>query len=696
MNPRMHLFAIFLCILFSWNDRVYGQIDALEFLNCPDTLIRLCVQDDGVRLPASNQIFLGEEDPEATRGSVHVTRSKTVTGGCGSELNYKVQLWSEDSTTVLELLPWTPVNLDTAGVAALLFDSEFAPDSSLRHSGISYNSNCTANYTLVWFVIDSCGTEVSCSEELHLYDCSPPVPGTFAGPYTEILPIGCFLTLFAKDFADESLDDRQTFQQMLFSFDQNSYTSNLTVLCQYDFGVELPWTIWIADKGEDQNCNGFIEWRERNLTRRDFTIVLLDNGGGCCEPVDPVISGKVTLPNIDIGTKDVEVTLTEPGHVYPTFITGADGVYSFNVTETGLEKTISCRRNDNPKNGVSTLDLVKIQKHLLGRDTLDSPYLLIAADANNSQNVSAIDLIELRKLIIGVYTELPNNDSWRFVRADYTFPDPGDPWNSWPPAEIGSITFTDVLNPGNLDFYGIKIGDVNNTVNPNMHGPLLPRSVPIVTLTTDNKFLNAGEVIEIPIRLQEEQDLTGFQFTLEFPGFEFIAINPGAIAPDETNYALFDEQMTIIWFDPSTIHIPADETLFYLELKAISPSELSNSLAITSDITAAEMYIGNEEIVQPVLHMKAPPAEKEELQLMCIPNPWKDHTDMIIDLPSDEEVFMTIYPQDGKMIWNAAFNLTAGSNVIPLHASEIPARGLMILQARTSKASIAQKIMVME
>lgn len=137
-----------------------------------------------------------------------------------------------------------------------------------------------------------------------------------------------------------------------------------------------------------------------------------------------------------------------PGHVYPTYITGDNGNYSFQHSIQG-EATISAERNDFHKNGVSTLDLVKIQKHLLGIDTLVSPYQIVAADANNSQHVSAIDLIELRKLILGIYTELPANQSWRFVPAVYVFQHPSDPWydiaHPWTLRE--KITITDHENP---------------------------------------------------------------------------------------------------------------------------------------------------------------------------------------------------------------------------------------------------------
>jgi len=74
-------------------------------------------------------------------------------------------------------------------------------------------------------------------------------------------------------------------------------------------------------------------------------------------------------------------------------------------------------------NGVSTLDLIHIQRHILGLELLESPYQLIAADINSSKDINGIDLVELRKLILGIYTEFPNNTSWRFIDSGYKFVD---------------------------------------------------------------------------------------------------------------------------------------------------------------------------------------------------------------------------------------------------------------------------------
>jgi hypothetical protein len=77
--------------------------------------------------------------------------------------------------------------------------------------------------------------------------------------------------------------------------------------------------------------------------------------------------------------------------------------------------TVTPTKDNDPLNGVSTFDLVLINKHILGLEPLNTPYKMIAADANNSRSITTFDIVELRKLILGIYTELPNNTSWRFV-----------------------------------------------------------------------------------------------------------------------------------------------------------------------------------------------------------------------------------------------------------------------------------------
>ncbi|MBK6481492.1 MAG: hypothetical protein IPF93_25375 [Saprospiraceae bacterium] len=153
--------------------------------------------------------------------------------------------------------------------------------------------------------------------------------------------------------------------------------------------------------------------------------------------------------------------------------------------------SISAMRDDNPMNGVSTLDPVLIQKHILGTERFTSPYK-IAADADHDQNVSAIDLIELRKLILV------------FTTNSLTTP----VGNLYPSLISLMISSTLVLHneeqmivaQGAMvkDFVGIKIGDVNATAAPHslMNKEVRGSGSGLIIEVKDRTF-KAGERVEV-------------------------------------------------------------------------------------------------------------------------------------------------------------------------------------------------------
>jgi len=64
--------------------------------------------------------------------------------------------------------------------------------------------------------------------------------------------------------------------------------------------------------------------------------------------------------------------------------------------------------------GISSLDIVLMQKHILGISPLTSLQLAVA-DVNNSGTLSSADITELRKFILGI------NDQFKFVSSPYTW-----------------------------------------------------------------------------------------------------------------------------------------------------------------------------------------------------------------------------------------------------------------------------------
>lgn len=129
----------------------------------------------------------------------------------------------------------------------------------------------------------------------------------------------------------------------------------------------------------------------------------------------------------------------------------------------GANNYVTATKKANPLNGVTTFDLVEIQKHILGTKLLDSPYKILAADANLDGKVSLQDVVLLQKLLLGLIPELPHGKSWRFAPSDYVFPDPAQPLAA--PQRIFVPNTADPI-PTGFYFTGVKIGDVNFSVDP--------------------------------------------------------------------------------------------------------------------------------------------------------------------------------------------------------------------------------------
>jgi hypothetical protein len=174
-------------------------------------------------------------------------------------------------------------------------------------------------------------------------------------------------------------------------------------------------------------------------------------------------SGQISTEG-NVGVQNVTMDLNDFHGDSKNIKTLNSGTYTFANLNRDQSYLLTPKLDENPLNGVSTFDVLLIQRHILGIQVLNSPYKMIAADVNNSRSITTLDMIQLRKLILGIDTKLINNRSWRFVDAAYVFPDPTNPWRPVFP-ESSSIAS---WRPNPLtNFVAIKIGDLNSSAKPN-------------------------------------------------------------------------------------------------------------------------------------------------------------------------------------------------------------------------------------
>jgi hypothetical protein len=123
-------------------------------------------------------------------------------------------------------------------------------------------------------------------------------------------------------------------------------------------------------------------------------------------------------------------------------------------------KTSDCYQNlwlnfdkkDTPTNGVTTLDLVLISKHILGIQPITSPSGLLAADVNRDGKISTADLVELRKVILGLKPVFSDGKTWHFYDENYK-----------PSPMIMMTEFKSISKK----IMAVKIGDVDGSATPN-------------------------------------------------------------------------------------------------------------------------------------------------------------------------------------------------------------------------------------
>lgn len=155
------------------------------------------------------------------------------------------------------------------------------------------------------------------------------------------------------------------------------------------------------------------------------------------------ITGNVRT-NLDEDLAGVKVVLS--GAVSDSTTTAIDGAFSFEGLPAGENYVLSFSKDTNPLNGVNLLDIIKISEHILGIEPFVDPFQNEAADVSQNGIITGFDLVEIRKVILGISLEFPELASWEFVES--------------------TIEVNNLLEDQYIEAQGLKIGDVNFNANP--------------------------------------------------------------------------------------------------------------------------------------------------------------------------------------------------------------------------------------
>ena len=368
--------------------------------------------------------------------------------------------------------------------------------------------------------------------------------------------------------------------------------------------------------------------------------------------------------------------------------TNDQGKYQFPTMDSGGTYRVYPTKDGNYMEGVSTLDMIFIQRHVLKTQILNSPYKLVAADVNNDKKISTTDIVELRKNILGAKVGFTNNQSWKAIDASYVFPDPKNPFIEPYPlyVDIENLSGLNVI-----DFTGVKIGDVNGSFRANLHNSTLdPRNK--INLVFDDAKVKKGEKVVIPVKMSVAQKLYGMQISFNMTDLELNSTSSETFKEDlEFNNLGFETR--IIMSEGTMQAIENGGNVFVLECTALEDGWLHNMIDLSGVSLTNEVYDEN-------LHPRALSLEwnnigSEELVLeQNTPNPWKDKTNINFSLPSDcNNINLVIKDASGKLLMQKIISGRKGVNFFELNGDMIgDMTGLMFIELSCESLTMNRKM----
>ena len=371
-------------------------------------------------------------------------------------------------------------------------------------------------------------------------------------------------------------------------------------------------------------------------------------------------------------------------------LTGLDGDFGFNDVASGTIVQLEPMKDIDHDNGLSTFDIVTVQKHILRIQQLDSPYKMIAADVNKSKSITTFDLLQMRKLILFIDTVFEQNTSWRFIPDSYTFPNPQDPFSTNFPE---GITINSLDQNVTANFTGLKVGDVTGNADPNMLVQSEGRAIDEITLSIHNQHFNAGDKLTIPFKAKDFNDIIAMQFTLQFDQeiLDFVALEQSAPSDQINADDLYlgtqhieKGMLTFSWNDIEGLTLADDESVFSLVFRTKQNNHLSHVIDLNSKLTVAEAYSPAGAVFKVQLQTLPALSILQSLPNLT-PNLVGNLTTLHFEVASENEVTAEIINSSGQLIQQFKFGYyTAGVHNSTLNLSDLP-NGVYFLQIREAQ-----------
>lgn len=359
--------------------------------------------------------------------------------------------------------------------------------------------------------------------------------------------------------------------------------------------------------------------------------------------------------------QDVEVTLVPTCPVF----TDSDGSFEFLELDTADYVLLARKPNLDKQEGVTVLDMVKMTKFILGTQSPNEIYQTIAADVNGSGSVTTFDLVEQRKMAIGLESN-GVNDFWRLAHEDFLFP-LNNPFSVPFPNGYEIEMLDEDLD--NIDIIAMKPGDV-------IHESMVDSSI-----VKPHFFFEASPVqngqLTVSLKVNDFYYMQGFQFGLKWDADALNFTSLENVVGDTYHNANIPGEIQLLTFGlGGNQSLPDSSTIFTMlfdvngSIGGTSPFTLDQSLLpfqiVVEDCKLAGATMGGVNFVSQAFE-----PERSGFQVNVMPNPATVGQAILITTKSElaQSIKLQIFDTSGKLKLTWKGDVPAGISSFELEPS---------------------------
>ncbi len=538
------------------------------------------------------------------------------------------------------------------------------------------------DYKLVWTAEDACHNESICTDYFAVKDCVKPTPICATSTTLRLIPV---------DLNQDGLIDTAVGEIWAEELDVSSHDNCGGIV---DFRIRRKGTGDVDGSGRllapdttekrlgfgcaDKGVQEVEMWVVDDRGNADFclvTIIVTGPAEGCDGELGRV-QGTVSSMQ-GAGLADVQAILRNEDGTEQFSVTDDKGRYDFGgFAMDGTSYSLWPEKEDDPVDGISTLDAIRISKHMLARDKFESSFEYRAADVNGDGHISVKDIILLRRLILGKIDTLPNPRPWLFYNRDMD--------------EVSEISIHIDYHPL-TSFTGVKVGDVNGDV-ARFNNAARDGSKDYMLSFVDQYFDPGDDVV---LMLEGEKEmLEGLQLGLQFDPsiLEFISVQGLSETLGEEHWATSEGNLRISWINEGELQ---EKVSLKVIFSAKGFGRISDLIGIDDARLESEVYCTVNKIRKIGIVQR-----NDELSVVKVsqnaPNPFSENTVINIDVGKNVTGMLKIYDLSGRVFVDGKKLYEKGNHKINVSRIQLGGPGIYVYEFVTEKEKITKKMILLK